>query len=208
MPHRFRCPAPLRAAALAAAFAGLATAAHAGVPVVVSGEFGWELGTAPFFADSFFASFDADVAMATAESEFAFLLPEAAGSFTLDGGTIGATSRAAWFAYDNGYNGIDLRFTNVFQAGDELQVVLDSGRRRLFDGPTSAPVLKPFALTRQGGFVGYQNADGDYVSGSLTFGTYQAGVVPEPASVALMLAGLAVVAGAAGRFRSARVAHG
>lgn len=101
------------------------------------------------------------------------------------------SSLAGWFAYDSGYNGIDVRFTDVFAAGDEVQIILETAAP-LFDRIGGTPVLQGVSLTGLGGQIVYYTAASPLVAGVTSAGTYVA-VVPEPATAALGLLGLLLI---------------
>jgi hypothetical protein len=171
-------------------------------PVQVAGSFQFELGAAPFYAQGFSVDFVAPepgTAGFFVESDSAWGFRDLAALLSIDGTLRDDTAvQVAWFAYAGGYQGIDLRFADVFAPGDWLQLVLATPAP-LFDGPVAAPTLRYSARSGLSGFIGYQNPDDDYIDGSLYAGRYQAGVVPEPSAVLLWLLGLPLLVGVARR---------
>lgn len=153
-------------------------------------------------------SFASPAPFAGATLAVSFTAPDRAGDFDLPGigfgfydmpgvltidGVVRDTqiSLGGWFAYDSGYAGIDLRFADVFAAGDEVQIILETAAP-LFDRIGGTPVLRGASLTGLGGQINYYTLASPLVQGSTAAGTYVA-VVPEPATAALGLAGLLLV---------------
>jgi hypothetical protein len=138
----------------------------------------------------------------------AFTIADVPATLRIDGVVRGDTAlRVGWFDYGGRYTGIDVVFGDVLEPGDQLQIVLLT-RRVPFDGPVTAPTLRPMSVDGLGGFVGWFRADGDYIDGQLGAGHYNAGVVPEPASAALAVVGAAMILGVARRRRQAEPGRG
>lgn len=128
-----------------------------------------------------------------------FTLADVPAALTVNGRAVADSAFAAhWFAGRR--SGVDFRFADVFEADDQLQVVLFLGAARLFEGDASAPALR--AMDRRGlGFVYWFRPEDDGVEMNF-YGRYQVGVVPEPASV-LLMAGGALALGVRARRRQA-----
>jgi hypothetical protein len=106
---------------------------------------------------------------------------------------------AGWFAEPAyGYFGLDVRLSNMLVPGDRLQMILVTPSA-LFSGTASAPTLDRLNLSDlAGGIYYYPTGYGAHTADGLLSGaTYDVSAVPEPATYALMLVGLAVVGGLA-----------
>ncbi len=174
-------------------------------PVQVGGSFQFELGAAPFVGQGFTVNLVAPEpgdAGFFVQGDTAWGFSDLAGLLSIDGAPRDdSLSQIAWFTYPGGYQGVDLRFSDVFVAGDWLQLVL-STHTPLFDGTVSEPILRLTSRNGLAGFVGYQDPDGDYLDGVLYAGHYKVGVVPEPAALLLLALGLPAVLRSAGKRRS------
>lgn len=153
-------------------------------------------------------SFDSPAPFAGSTLGVSFIAPDRAGDFDLPSvgfgfydipgvltidGVVRDTqiSLGGWFAYGDGYSGIDVRFTDVFAAGDEVQIILETAAP-LFSRIGGTPVLQGVSLTGLGGQIVYYTLASPLVTGVMSAGTYVA-VVPEPATAVLGLLGLALV---------------
>lgn len=167
------------------------------LPVHADAQFQFELGSAPFAGLGFAVDFgapDPGGPGSFVEGGTAWGFRDLAAAFAIDGVPRDDTlTQVAWFAYAGGPAGVDLRFADVFEAGDWMQLVLYT-RGPVFDGTVDAPTLRAVERHGLGGFVGYQNADGDYLDGALVSGSYLAGTVPEPAAAWMLAAGLGLMA--------------
>lgn len=174
-------------------------------PVQVGGSFQFELGAAPFVGQGFTVNLVAPElgdAGFFVQGDTAWGFSDLAGLLSIDGAPRDdRLSQIAWFTYPGGYQGVDLRFSDVFVAGDWMQLVLFT-HTPLFDGTVSEPILRLTSRNGLAGFVGYQDPDGDYLDGVLYAGHYKVGVVPEPTVLMLLALGLPAVLRAAGKRRS------
>lgn len=119
-----------------------------------------------------------------------FTLSEVPAQLEVHGRVVDDTAfQAHWFG--GASPGVDFRFADVFEPGDQLQVVLFFGVSP-FEGSSDAPVLT--TMNRGGGgFVYWFRAEEDGVD-LMYSGRYQAGLVPEPGSLLLTLTGALVLA--------------
>lgn len=107
-----------------------------------------------------------------------------------------AVNSVAWFNYaDPTYRGIDIRMSNMFVAGDQLQMIV-STTDALYTGPADAPTLERLHIEDLGGFLCYYaTGSGACTAEGPMFSTvYDVSAIPEPASLWLFPVGLGLLA--------------
>jgi hypothetical protein len=142
------------------------------------------------------------------QGDTAFTLQNVPVQAVFNGSPVMANAReAGWFSYaDQNYFGFDIRLSDLLVPGDLMQLIIVTPDS-LYSGASNAPILERLSLAGLSGAICYYgNGSGACTAeGPISNTLYRVAVVPEPTTLLMLPAGLALLAAAARRKREERL---